>query len=318
MLGHAGDAERRRPHVGAAAVAAEVEGHADDVNGCVMSHDVSASAVRSSRCPRTRPTRCSSTACGCVWMAARKSRHLALLVDHVVGKEQSARSDPRERPGRRTSCSRASRRPGTRRRRCPSSLGISVNASPGMTWTMSARDRRAWMLAAASFARTGSYSMVTSRPPVSRSARPIQMAAVAAGSADFEDRAWRWSRPPASSGTGRPLRIPRVGPCRRPGSSRRSLSAGAGCHARGPGCLGRLNDEVGHGEQEGRQKGKNAQNHPAILSRGVRDCAGPAAAHAIVSPFIGNPGGIVSPIYTRPIREQAGARPRHPSVAGPL
>ena len=32
-LAEAGDAERRRPHVDAAAVAAEIERHADDVNG---------------------------------------------------------------------------------------------------------------------------------------------------------------------------------------------------------------------------------------------------------------------------------------------
>ena len=33
LLAEAGDAERRRPHVDAAAAAAEVERHADDVDG---------------------------------------------------------------------------------------------------------------------------------------------------------------------------------------------------------------------------------------------------------------------------------------------
>ena len=33
LLAEAGDAERRRSHVGAAAIAAEIERHADDVNG---------------------------------------------------------------------------------------------------------------------------------------------------------------------------------------------------------------------------------------------------------------------------------------------
>ena len=55
----------------------------------------------------------------------------------------------------------------------------------GHTWTMSERPARL-MLSASSFARTGSYSIVTSRPPVSRSPMPDPDRAVAAGAANLE------------------------------------------------------------------------------------------------------------------------------------
>ena len=116
----------------------------------------------------------------------RKSTHVVLLVDHVVREEQPAGCDAREDHDRRTSCSQASTRRERRDRRCRPASG-----SPGTRRREHAHDvgeaRARWMLAAASLARTGSNSMVTSRPPVSRRPRPIQIAAVAAGRADFED-----------------------------------------------------------------------------------------------------------------------------------
>ena len=139
-VAEAGDPERRRSHVDAAAAAAEIERHADDVNGL------------QSQLPSQLPNRTIRVAVGSWnWQLSsslvrhrhafarrrhdrREERrvvedrpqerlHLVLLVHDVVRHEDAAGVQPWDTPCRRTSCSPASRRRGTRGRTCPAASG---------------------------------------------------------------------------------------------------------------------------------------------------------------------------------------------------
>ena len=99
-------------------------------------------------CLRPTASRSWSSRASIVLNRGEEVAHLALLVDDVVREEQAARRRGAGAPGRRTACSRASRRRGTRSRTSPASFGISLNASPDTTVTMSARPARRMLSAA--------------------------------------------------------------------------------------------------------------------------------------------------------------------------
>ena len=106
LLADAGDAERRRPHVGAAAIAAEVERYADDVDGLHRSHQLCGSV--GARCELANCTESYRRLLYVIEMPSwpgetvvvqrlrvRSDRgeevaHLVLLVDDVVREEQAA------------------------------------------------------------------------------------------------------------------------------------------------------------------------------------------------------------------------------------
>ena len=89
LFAETGNAERRRSHVDAAPPAAEIERHADDVDSLhgsftdtdIPSPDGVTIEVTSARIGADR---------------VQEVPHLALLVDDVVGEEQSARRQPRQ------------------------------------------------------------------------------------------------------------------------------------------------------------------------------------------------------------------------------
>ncbi len=123
-LAEAGDAKRRRPHVDAAPAAAEVERHADDVNGLGRhNHFARRQLHRHRHAFAAAATRCVVNSARLVLDRGEEVAHLVLLVDDVVREEQPARARGAETPGRRTACSRASTRRGTRSRTRRSASG---------------------------------------------------------------------------------------------------------------------------------------------------------------------------------------------------
>ena len=182
LLAEAGNAKRRRPHVGAAAVAAEIERNADDVNG---PHRISVSC-RSSRCPRSPARRWSLSAMRVGFDRARKS-----IISFFLLMTLCARKRPPGVTRGKTMVEellvvglpRVEEHEVERARRAWESPRTHRRESPGRC----RRGRRRLMFSAASLARTGSNSMVVSLPPVSRRPMPDPDAAVSAGPANFQD-----------------------------------------------------------------------------------------------------------------------------------
>ena len=89
VLAEAGDAKRRRPHVHAAAVAAEIERHADHMDGDHRS-------FTDTDMPSVPGFTIDVKSAGMMLDRIEEIAHLALFVDDVVREEEAARAQTRE------------------------------------------------------------------------------------------------------------------------------------------------------------------------------------------------------------------------------